>query len=108
MTSILSYATRLHRAFFVAGTALLAVAASLLAQDVDEPGHWLIALGSALVMLVSDVLREVEEMGKGLAELSRKSLKQTRADMLETRRQGWLLAGMLLGGCCVATGFAIG
>lgn len=107
MTAILSFAVRLHRAVFVAGTALLAVGASLLAKEVHEVGNWLVAVGAGFVMLLADVLREVEEKGKGLAASSGKRLGQTRADVLESQRRGLILTGLFLGCALVALGFLI-
>jgi len=76
---------RLHRSLLVVGTAFLAVAASRLAIDLDSWGPWILAIGAALLMIISDLLRDIDEASRALAGSSGKNLKSARLDVFESQ-----------------------
>lgn len=76
---------RFHRALLIAATVGVAVAASRVAADTSEVGSWILTAAFALLLLVADLAREVEQAAGSLADSSGKPAHDTRRDIYETR-----------------------
>jgi hypothetical protein len=76
---------RFHRALLIFATVGVAVAASRVAADVSETGGWLLTAAFALLLLVADLAREIEEAAKALSDSSGESRTDARRDLYTTR-----------------------
>jgi hypothetical protein len=76
---------RFHRALLIVATVGVAVAASRVATDVSEVGAWLLTAAFALLLVVADLAREVEEAAQSLSDSSGQSRHDARRDIFATR-----------------------
>ena len=72
---------RFHRALLIVATVGVAVAASRVATDASDVGSWLLTAAFALLLLVADLAREVEEAAGSLADSSGQSREAARRDI---------------------------
>lgn len=98
---------RFHRALLVVATVGVAVAASRVATDTSEVGGWLLTAAFALLLLVADLAREIEEAAQSLSDSSGETRDDARRDIYTTRHprsisMTLLLAVVLLVGSVVA------
>jgi hypothetical protein len=76
---------RFHRALLIVATVGVAVAASRVATDTSEIGGWLLTAAFALLLLVADLAREVEEAARSLSDSSGESRHDARRDIYASR-----------------------
>jgi hypothetical protein len=87
---------RFHRALLIVATVGVAVAASRVAADTSEVGGWLLTSGFALLLLVADLAREVEEAAQALSGSSGETRDDARRDIYTTRHPRSILTTLLL------------
>jgi hypothetical protein len=97
----------MHRALLVVGTTLLAIAASRIAGGVSLRGSWVLIAGSGLVMILSDVLKEVEDASRELAASSGREPGLARRDMFLSRAPAGTVPLLLLGTVLIALGLTL-
>lgn len=76
---------RFHRALLIVATVGVAVAASRVAADTSRVGGWLLTAAFALLLMVADLAREVEEAAQSLSDSSGQSRHHARRDIYGTR-----------------------
>lgn len=76
----------LHRSMLIGATIGVAIAASRVATLPDETASWVLLAGSALLVIVADLAREVEDAASALAESSGVSRRDARRDIYSARR----------------------
>ena len=89
------------------GTAVLAVAGSLLAADPQQAGNWTLAIGAVHVMYVGDVIGAFEVEARELARTSSQKLERARIDILDTHGPGRLIVLTLAGLLLIFVGFVL-
>jgi hypothetical protein len=100
-------AVRSHRFLFIAATAILAVGTSRIADSVDEVGSWLLTVGSAVVMYVSDLSGEVDRNSAALARSTSQPAFRARVDVFKSEAPKGAFVALALGLLCVAAGFVV-
>jgi hypothetical protein len=76
----------LHRSMLIGATIGVAIAASRVAAFPDETASWVLLAGSALLVVIADIAREVEEAASALSESSGVSRSDARRDVYSARR----------------------
>lgn len=97
-------AVRSHRALFIAATALLAVGTSRLADAAQDWGSWLLTLGAAVIMYVSDLCGEIDRDSAQLARSTSKPAKKARVDMFDSSAPRGTFASLVVGSLMIAAG----
>jgi len=97
-----------HRVVLIAGTAMLAVATSRLANDVGDEGSWVLAVGAGCVMYAADILGSVETASEELRRSTPGQLPKgrdaTRIDVYRSRAPRMTLPVMLGGSLLILFG----
>lgn len=103
------HVVRAHRSILIGSTILLAIAGSRVASDVWLLGSWLLILGSANLMYVSDMCSEVDSDARNLARVSHTDLSKTRVDCFRASVPNSAHFGLWILGSAIALcgGFAI-
>lgn len=82
LTSVISRFAQVHRAILVLSTSGIAIAGSTVAAERDNVSAWVLVAAFGLLLLVTDLLRAVEDRATQLAETTGKPLSVTRVDVL--------------------------
>jgi hypothetical protein len=85
---------RFHRAILILATIGVAVAAARIATEVGEVGAWLLVAAFALLLLLADLSREMEEAAGTLADSSGVDRRTARQDIYRSRRPSLFVAGV--------------
>jgi hypothetical protein len=97
-----------HRVLLIAGTAMLAVATSRLAQDASDEGSWILAVGASIVMYAADVIGTLELASDELRRSTSGQLSMkpdaTRMDVFRYRAPRMTLQALFIGFALVALG----
>lgn len=99
---------RLHRLVLVAGTALLAIAASRLSVELGSGGAWITLFGGGCLMYAADVASEIENEAQRLARSAHADIVTARQDVLAAGRIRVVVGGTALGVVLIASGFGLG
>jgi hypothetical protein len=99
-----------HRVILIAGTAMLAVATSRIAQHVSDEGSWVLAVGAGFVMYGADALGaaelESEQLRRSTPGRPPKDRDATRMDMFRYRAPRLTLQVLLIGIALILLGLA--
>jgi hypothetical protein len=104
--SFIAGIVRSHRFVFIAATAVLAIGTSRVAVDVGEWRSWLLTLGAALLMYVSDQCGEIEEKSRDLARTTGRPASKARADVFRSDAPRGTSLGLGIGLILLLAGFA--
>lgn len=84
-SALVSALVSTHRVFFIAGTVVLAVGTSRLADKPCVLANWLLSLAGASLMVVGDSLLETDRISTDLHRSSGRQLRDCRTDMFSMR-----------------------
>lgn len=104
---VFALVTRLHRSSLILATILLAIAAARTAVS-PTLGTWLILVGAAILMYLSDLLREIEENAAELARSTKLDRSRTRRDIFAAHRPILIGVAVFAGCGLVVAGFVAG
>jgi hypothetical protein len=104
---LITSAVRLHRSWLIVATIILAIAASRVAVA-PKLGTWLIIVGAAVLMYVSDVLRGVEEDAAELARSTSHDRKVALRDVFSAHGPVRICLAIVLGCSLIVAGFIVG
>ena len=105
--NVITSAVRLHRSWLIVATIILAIGASRIAIA-PKLGTWLIVIGAALLMYVSDVLRGVEEDAAELARSTSHDKEVARRDVFRAHGPVRMCLAIVLGCSLIVAGFIVG
>ena len=100
-------AVRSHRSLFIAATALLAVGTSRIADAAQDWGSWLLTLGAAVIMYVSDLCGEIDRDSAQLARSTAKPAKKARVDMFDSNAPRGTFAALVIGSVAIVAGLVV-
>jgi hypothetical protein len=104
--SFIAGVVRSHRFVFIAATAVLAIGTSRVAVDVAEWRSWLLTLGAALLMYVSDLCGDIEEKSRDLARTTGRPAAKARVDVFRSDAPKGTFLGLGFGLLLLIAGFA--
>lgn len=83
------FPVQFHRLLFVLGTVGIAVSASRVANNPEEYGSWCLTLAAVVILVMSDVGREIELVAQSLAASSGFEVGRARRDVANARAPRW-------------------
>jgi hypothetical protein len=107
LVALLISTARLHRSLLIFSTVILAIEASRVAVTASF-GIWVVLGGAAVLMYVSDLLREIEDKARELAFSTGRDLSRTRRDVFTVHGRWRLGTALLLGIVLLLVGVVLG
>jgi len=84
----------------------MSIGASIVANGGRNVESWLLLAGGCAILFVADALREVEEASRELAVSTGHDLRETRPDVMASRKPSRIIIGLVLALLAVALAFS--